>query len=132
MTIMAEFHPQFIKAGNEELVVITRAEFDQLMAIASREAEEADDVDVFDALMAELKVGTDAALPAEVTGYMLGGDGLLTAVRRWRGITREALSARTGVAHGVLGDIEAGRATGHPEELRRIADALTVDVAWLR
>lgn len=58
---MTAIHPQFIKAGTEELVVLTRAEFDHLMAIASREdQEEADDIALFGDRMAALRAGAAA------------------------------------------------------------------------
>ena len=129
---MAPIHPQFITAGDEQLVVITRAEFDLLMAIATREdREEADDIAVFDDRMAELESGTDARLPGAVSKFMLDGHGLLMALRRWRGMTPDAVSVGAGLTRARLDDIESGRGEGRPDEMRSLAKTLAIDPAWL-
>lgn len=126
---MLELNPQFIKTESGELVVLTRAEYEGLLAQVASEDDE--DVALFDARMAELAAGSDAKLPAEVTGFMLGGDSLLKALRKWRDMTQVQLSFKTELAQSYISDIESSRKTGTPESLRRIAQALEVDPQWL-
>jgi DNA-binding XRE family transcriptional regulator len=128
---MIPVKPQTIRSSSgEEMVVLTRAEFDALARAASGIREDAGDIAMFDARLAALKAGADVALPAEVSAAMLRGDTLLRAVRRWKDVTQSHLAHRTGLAQGYLSDLEAGRKTGSPVALRKIARALKVDPAW--
>jgi hypothetical protein len=125
-------NPQTIRsASGEELVVLTRAEFEALTRAASEALEDADDVAVFDRRMAEVKKGGDARLPPDVTAAMLRGDTLLRALRRWKNKTQVEVATATGLAQGYISDIEAGRKSGSNGALRKIAAALDVDPSWL-
>lgn len=124
--------PQIIKASNgEELVVLTRAEYDALVAAAESYDEDADDVAIFDERMAELAAGGDARLPPQVTSAMLRGDSLLKALRNWRDITQMELSFRTNLSQNYISELESGRRKGTKETLALIAEKLNVDKSWL-
>lgn len=125
---MLELNPQFIKTEAGELVVLTRAEYDGLLARLETEDE---DIAIFDARMAELASGSERRLPAEVTRFMVGGDSLLKALRRWRNMTEAQLSSKTNLAQSYISDLESGRRTGASDTLRRIAEALDIDPQWL-
>ena len=80
--------PQIIRTpGGEELVVLPRAEYDALLARADHEAEDADDVAIYDIRKAELASG-GVVLPPEVSAAILRGESRLKAVRNWRGETQ--------------------------------------------
>jgi len=80
--------PQIIRTPNgEELVVLPRAEYEALLERANHEAEDADDVAVYDTRKAELAAGA-GVLPAEVSAAILRGDSRLKAIRNWRGETQ--------------------------------------------
>jgi DNA-binding XRE family transcriptional regulator len=129
---MIEVHPQMIRSpSGDELVVLTRAEFNALSRAAAEAMEEADDIAIFDARMAELRAGRDAKLPPEVTASVLRGDSLLRALRRWRDMTQEKVARRAKLAQGYLSDLENGRKVATPKTLRAIAKALDVAPAWL-
>jgi hypothetical protein len=129
---MIPIRPQTILTpSGDELVVLTRAEFDALIAAVADQLEDADDVAVFDDCMAALQNGQDARLPAEVTTAMLSGDSLLRALRRWKGLTQADVAERTKLAQGYISDLENRRKTGTNETLQAIAAALDVDPAWL-
>jgi ribosome-binding protein aMBF1 (putative translation factor) len=115
--------------SGEEMVVIPRAEYDALVAAANAEAEDEDDVAIYDARKADLEAGRDAALPAEVSGYMLKGDSLLKAVRRWRGISQSDLAKQAGLSQGYLSDMESGRRAGTPETRRVISSVLGISLS---
>ena len=79
--------PQIIRTpSGEELVVLPRAEYEALLERADREAEDADDVAIYDARKAELAAG-GAVLPPEVSAAILRGESRLKAIRTWRGVT---------------------------------------------
>jgi DNA-binding XRE family transcriptional regulator len=123
--------PQIIRTpSGEELVVLPRAEYEALLARADRDAEDADDVAIYDARKAELATGS-GVLPPEVSAAILRGDSRLKAIRNWRGETQLHLTSATGISQGYLSDLESGRRTGTPETLAKLAQALHVPVEWL-
>ena len=124
-------NPQFIRASNgEELVVLSRAEYDALVAAAEGD-EDAADLEVFDRRMADLSAGRDARLPPEVSALVHRGDSVLKALRTWRDMTQMHLAFKTNLAQGYLSDLETGRRKGTQEAMRLIAKALDVDPSWL-
>lgn len=81
--------PQIIRtAAGEELVVIPKSDYDELIAAYSEAEEDAADLAIYDARKKELEEGSNAALPAEVSASLLRGDSLLKAFRKWRGMTQ--------------------------------------------
>jgi len=123
--------PQIIRTpSGEELVVLPRAEYEALLDRADPEAENADDVAIYDARKAELAAG-GVVLPQEVSTAILRGDSRLKAIRHWRDETQQHLSAQTGIGQGYLSDLESGRRTGAPETIAKLAQALNVPVEWL-
>ncbi len=123
--------PQIIRTpGGEELVVLPRAEYETLLARADQEAEDADDVAIYDARKAELAAG-GPALPPEVGAAVLRGDSRLKAIRKWRNETQLRLEFKTGIGQGYLSDLESGRRAGTPETIAKLAQALDVPVEWL-
>ena len=123
--------PQIIRTpGGEELVVLPRAEYEALLERADHEAEDADDVAIYDARKAELAAG-GAVLPPEISAAILRGESRLKAIRNWRDETQLHLSFITGISQGYLSDLESGRRTGTPETITKLAQALNVSVEWL-
>jgi DNA-binding XRE family transcriptional regulator len=112
-------------------VVLTRAEYDSLVAAAAPYDEDEDDAAIFDERMAELAAGHDARLPPQVTSAMLRGDSLLKALRNWKGITQMQLSFKTNLSQNYISDLEAGRRKGTKETLALIAEHLDVNKSWL-
>ena len=122
---------QIIRTPNgEELAVLPRAEYEALLERANHEAEDADDVAIYDARKAELAAG-GGLLPAGVSAAILRGDSRLKAIRNWRGETQLHLNFKTGIGQGYLSDLESGRRTGNPETIAKLAQALDVPVEWL-
>jgi hypothetical protein len=122
---------QFFKTpGGEEIAILARADYEELIARASaaEDDEDALDVALYDARKAHAADGE--VLPAEVSMLMLRGDSLLKAVRHWRGKTQVEIEAMTGIGQGYLSDLESGRRNGGPETLAKLAAALDVPAAW--
>lgn len=123
--------PQIIRTpGGEELVVLPRAEYEALLVRADHEAEDADDVAIYDVRKAEL-AASGVVLPPEVSAAILRGESRLKAIRSWRGETQLHLNVMTGIGQGYLSDLESGRRTGTPETIAKLAQALNVPVEWL-
>ena len=123
--------PQIIRTPDgEELVVVPRADYEALIERADHEAEDADDVAVYDARKAELAAG-GVVLPPEVSAAILRGDSRLRAIRNWRGETQLHLTFKTGIAQGYLSDLENGRRRGTSDTIAKLAHALNVPAEWL-
>jgi len=92
--------PQIIRTpSGEELVVLPRKEYEALLERADHEAEDADDIAIYDARKSELTSG-GIILPAEVSAAMLRGDSRLKAIRHWRNVTQMYLSDKAGLGQG--------------------------------
>ena len=128
---MVDIAPKFIQADGAELVVLTRAEYDTLIALAEEAEEDAADLALYDARKAELAVDANSHLPSDVSAMLLKGDRLIKALRKWKGMTQMDLAHRTGLAQGYLSDLESGRRAGSAETLRLIAEKLGIDPSWL-
>lgn len=123
--------PQIIRTPNgEELVVLPRADYEALLARLEDEAEDAEDVAMYDARKAEL-TGGGGVLPPEVSAAILRGDSRLKAIRNWRDDTQLHLAFKTGIGQGYLSDLESGRRAGTPETIAKLAEALNVPADWL-
>jgi len=123
--------PQIIRSpSGEELVVLPRAEYEALLERAGHEAEDAEDVAIYDARKAELANG-GGVLPPEVSAAILRGDTRLKAIRKWRDETQSHLELKTGIGQGYLSDLESGRRMGTAETIAKLARALNVPLEWL-
>ena len=123
--------PQIIRTPDgEELVVLPRADYEALVERADHEAEDAEDVAIYDARKAELAAG-GGILPAKVSAAILRGDSRLKAIRNWRGETQLHLTFKTGIAQGYLSDLENGRRRGTSDTITKLAQALNVPAEWL-
>jgi len=117
--------------SGEEMVVLSRVEYEALKARAADAEEDADDAAIYLARKAALTAGKDFLLPPEVSTFILKGDSLLKATRRWRGLSQADLAQASGIGQGYLSDLENRRRTGTPETLGKLARALDVPVTWL-
>ena len=123
--------PQIIKTPKgEELVVLSRADYEALLQRADHDAEDADDIAIYDVRKAELVAG-GVVLPEAVSAAMLRGESRLKAIRNWRDMTQLHVSMRTDIGQGYLSDLESGRRTGTPETVAKLAKVLDVPVEWL-
>ncbi|MBW0005179.1 MAG: helix-turn-helix transcriptional regulator, partial [Hyphomicrobiales bacterium] len=110
-----EIHPQLLRSqSGDELVVLTRAEYDALSSAAAEALEDAADIAIYDARIADLHSGRDAILPPEISSAILRGESLLRALRKWRDMTQLHLAHRTNLTQGYLSELEAGRKTATP------------------
>lgn len=124
--------PQFITTPlGEELVVLSKAEYEALISAAELVDEDDADVAIYDQRVAALAAGRDEVLPVEVANGLLRGESRLKAIRKWRGLTQADLAERVGVGQGYLSELEGGRKRGAPDTLAALAQALNVPASWL-
>lgn len=116
--------------AGEEMVVISKKEFDDAMARIEEALEDADDEAIYDARKAEL--AEESKLPAAVSMSILGGDSPLRALRKYKGLSQINLAERAGVAQGYLSDLESGRRKLTEASIESLSTALDVPAAWLK
>lgn len=118
-----------ISPAGEELVVLSKAEYEALLDAADEAAESASDVAIYDARKADL-VGSEP-LPAEVSMAMLRGDSRLRALRKWRGLKQIDLAQQANLAQGFLSDLENRKRSVTRDVGERLANVLNVKPTWL-
>ena len=122
--------PQIIRSPTgEEMVVLSKAEYEALLLLLEEAEEDADDRAIYDLRKAEL--GAAPPLPSAVSSAMLRGDSLLKALREWKGMTQSNLAKASGLGQGYLSDMENRKRTASKETLERIAKILQLPNGWL-
>ena len=109
--------PQFIKTeGGEELVVLPRNTYDELVARAGID-EDAGTARIVDRSNAALASGNEIVLPAEVAEAIARGENPIKVIREWRGLTQAQLARRNRLTQGYISQLEAGSSGGSPRAL---------------
>ena len=124
---------QFIKTPEgSELAVLSRSDYEALVAAAREAEEDAADIAAYDAAKSADPI-MRLALPAEITAAMLKGDSLLRALRKTAGLTQAELASRAGIGQGYLSEIETVGSKKSPstETLIALAKALGAEQDWL-
>lgn len=77
---------QILKTPNgEDLIVLPRADYERLVALAGEAHEELADIAAYDRAKAAFISSSAVALSADVSAMMLKGMALPLALRKWRG-----------------------------------------------
>jgi DNA-binding XRE family transcriptional regulator len=123
--------PQFITTeAGEELVVLTRRDYDALLAAAGDEEAE-DRMTLVLAAEARERPAGEALLPGWLVEAVAAGDTPVRAARRRAGLTQVALARAAGLGQGYVSELERGAKRASPEALERIARATGLDPAVL-
>lgn len=124
---------QLIRTPNgDEMIVLPKAEYEELIRIAEAAAEiaeDAADVAAYDAAMAD-PLGSQP-LPVEVSHHILKGAGTLKAFRLWRNLSQVDLAERSGTSQGYISDLESRRRKITPDLAPKLATALDIPEHWL-
>jgi ribosome-binding protein aMBF1 (putative translation factor) len=118
-------------SSGEELVVISRAEFDRLCALAAEAEEDAADIVAYDAAKAEFEASGSIAFPPDLSTLLLKHKSRLAAMRKWRGLSQADLAAKVGIGQSFLSGLETGRHIGSSTTIEGLAAALDVPVDWI-
>jgi DNA-binding XRE family transcriptional regulator len=120
-----------------DTVTLSRAEYESLLD----RIEDAEDKAAIDRLEARIaKVGfTEATkdyLPIQFVERLIAGEHPIRVWRAHRGVTREALAQKAGVAPSYLTEIETRKKPGSFEAMIKLAAALGISLddiaAWLK
>jgi len=110
--------------NGERLVVLPEAEF-----LAMREAlEDREDVEAVRTFERRLASGDEELIPAEFANRILDGENKVRVWRSYRGLSARGLAAATGLSAPYISEIESGKKDGSVSAMKKIADALGVDI----
>jgi DNA-binding XRE family transcriptional regulator len=124
---------QFITTERgEELVIIPRAEYEQLVdlkakILADERIEDTGTARIVDAYLAH----PPTSLPLSVWDAIEAGSAPLRAIREHRGLTQMALAAAAGLSQTIISKLESGERTAKAPQLKALALALQVSAADL-
>jgi DNA-binding XRE family transcriptional regulator len=103
----------------------------RVLGWAERGAEMLADIKACDAAKARIERGEDELIPLEITKRRLAGESTVKIWREHRGLTQEALAKASRVSRPMIAAIEARHKTGGIATLKKLAEALGVDMDHL-
>ncbi|MBK8456027.1 MAG: helix-turn-helix transcriptional regulator [Phyllobacteriaceae bacterium] len=104
--------------GGEELVLMSRAEFERL--------GQSLDVAEHDRILGDIASGRQETLSAENVAAALAEPTPLAFWRKRRGLTQKAIADAAGISQPYLASLEAGKRKGDPALFLRLARALNL------
>jgi len=115
----------------EEMVVLSRKEYDRLQAIAE-DREDEYDIALADEQIRKIKSGETTLIPADVA-HAIAIDGVnpVKAWRTYRGWTGGELAKKAKLARATLSQIETGKRKGTVAAYKAIAKALGITTGSL-
>ena len=84
--------------------------------------------DAADIAAADRIGATDEMVPAVVVSRLIAGENPLRVWRGYRNMTIRALTAKTGLSAPYLSEIETGKKEGSITALKKLAEALALDI----
>ncbi|MEZ5763682.1 MAG: helix-turn-helix transcriptional regulator [Xanthobacteraceae bacterium] len=110
--------------SGERMVVLPEKEF-----LALREAaEDRMDAEAILRFREKLAAGEEEMVPAEIVNRILDGENKVRVWRVYRGLTARDLAATTGLSAPYISEIESGKKEGGLSAMKKIAEALKVDL----
>lgn len=125
--------PQIIRTETgEELVVLTRREYDALVAATDdEEVEDRAAAQLADAYLAEEEAGRGAAIPHWFVKLVVQYGSPVAAARAHHGSTLAGLADATGIPQDTLVRFERAEADPDDEQRHRIASHTGIEPNWL-
>ncbi|MFF8799149.1 MULTISPECIES: multiprotein-bridging factor 1 family protein [unclassified Methylobacterium] len=126
--------PQIIRTeAGEELVVLTRREYDALLAsIDAEEAEDCGTARLTDAYLVDEAAGRIAAIPHWFVKLVIAHGSPVAAARAYRGWTEAELAQATGLDGDLIARFERAEAEPNDGERQRLAEQTGAEPGWLR
>lgn len=107
----------------DDIVILSRKEYDQLVAAAT---EDAADAETLRRSIARVESGEEETFTSDEVDAFLAAKTPLAFFRKKRGLSQDDLAKRAGITQGYLSEIEAGHKSGDVQTLRKLADTLKV------
>ncbi|MGM0785807.1 MAG: helix-turn-helix domain-containing protein [Pseudomonadota bacterium] len=119
--------PQFIQTPTgERLVVLSEQDYATLL----EQVEDLHDIQAANEVRARVDAGEET-FPSSVVQALLDGVPPVRVFREHRELRAGELAEKAGISQGYLSEIEAGKKTGSLGVLKRIAEALDVELSDL-
>ncbi|ABD88614.1 helix-turn-helix transcriptional regulator [Rhodopseudomonas palustris] len=122
---------QFIHAPGGDLAVLSRTDYERLVALAAEAEEDSAASDIVRSSKRALKEGREVALPKAVADRLAKGDNAIRVIREWRDMIQDELAVAVGISQNYLSEIETGRRKGPAELQMKFARALGVPIDLL-
>ena len=110
--------------SGERLVVLPEDEFLALQEAAEDRA----DAEAVIRFLEKMAAGTEELIPAEIVDRLLGGESKVRVWRTHRGLSARDLAAASGLSAHHISEIESGKKDVSVAAMKRIAEALGVDL----
>lgn len=129
-TLIPRVQSIFTPSG-EELVVIPRAEYDDLVSGIVDLDDDAVAARIVAESLAAIERGDDIALPEAVWDRLEARESPVRVLREFRSMTQTELAEGAGISQSYLSEIERGAREGTLSTIRAIAKALVVPLTVL-
>jgi DNA-binding XRE family transcriptional regulator len=113
--------------GRPAFALLPIEEYERLMAAL----EDAHDAATLEAFYRKLVSGDEETFPAAIADRLLAGEHPVRVLRSHRGMTLRQVADACGVTNAHISQIEKGKRSMSAELLKKMADALRVDVGLL-
>lgn len=110
--------------SGDRMAILPLAEYERLVEAA----EDADDVAAYDRIKQRIAAGEEELVPSDIVNRILDGENKVRVWREHRGMTARELAGRSGVSGAYLSQIETGARDGSVDVMKRIAEALRVNL----
>ena len=114
---------QFVEIAGQQMVLLTRPEFDKLATAAENYA----DIEAAVAAQQRREAGEEY-VPVELVDRLMAGESPLKVWREYRGLTLEGLGELVGRQGSMISKLEKGRNEGGIKLWQALAKALSVDL----
>ena len=111
---------KIITPKGETLVLLPLEEYERLI--------DASDIAGADKVRADIVAGRDEMIPAEIVKRMLAGENPVRLWRQHRGQSARDLAEKTGLSAAYISEIETGKKDGSVSAVKKIAQALGVEI----
>lgn len=117
--------------SGEELVVISRAEYDELVAGMADLDDDSVAARIVSESLAAIERGEDIALPEAIWDRLEARESPVRVLREFRSMTQKELAESAGISQSYLSEIERGAREGTLSTIKAIAKALAVPLTVL-
>lgn len=114
----------FTTPKGDEMAVLPAADF-RAMEAAMEDLADAEAVRSFERILA---AGEEELIPAEFVNRIIDGENKVCVWRSYRGISARDLAAATDLSAPYISEIESGKKDGSVSAMKKIAEALRVDL----
>ncbi|HEY4311616.1 MAG TPA: helix-turn-helix transcriptional regulator [Pirellulales bacterium] len=111
---------EIIERKGKQFAVVPLKEFERLV----HDADMLEDIAGYD----EAKARKDEMFPSEVADRLVDGESPIRVFREYRKLTQEQLAKAAGIARAYLTELEGGKKQGSVTVLKKIADALKLEL----